>query len=161
MPQLDFSTYASQIFWLLLGFIILYLFMARVALPRIGAILTNREERISSDLRKAEELKQEAVSTKADFASALNEAKISAAQIMDNVHSQTAKTLASRHAQLDKTLEQQQQQAEKSLAKLSAETKQKMNEASVDLICEITEKLIGKKLEASYVKEKLLQNSSN
>ena len=33
MPQLDFSTYGNQIFWLLVTLVVIYLILSRVALP--------------------------------------------------------------------------------------------------------------------------------
>ena len=64
MPQLDFATFASQIFWLVVTFGVLYLIMARSALPVIREVLQTRQTRIFEDLRKAEKLKEEAQEAK-------------------------------------------------------------------------------------------------
>ena len=45
MPQLDFSTWGNQVFWLVLALIAIYFILSRVALPRIGAILAERQPR--------------------------------------------------------------------------------------------------------------------
>ena len=42
MPQLDFSTYSNQIFWLVLTLIAIYLILVKVALPRVAAVLSER-----------------------------------------------------------------------------------------------------------------------
>ena len=60
LPQLDVQTYASQIFWLVVSFIVLYFLVAKVAMPRISEVLEERQERIEDDLDKAETLKKEA-----------------------------------------------------------------------------------------------------
>ena len=57
LPQLDVQTYASQIFWLVVSFIVLYFLVAKVAMPRISEVLEERQERIEDDLDKAETLK--------------------------------------------------------------------------------------------------------
>ena len=57
MPQLDFSTWGNQIFWLVLTLIAIYLILSRVALPRIGAILAERQGTITNDIAAAEDLK--------------------------------------------------------------------------------------------------------
>ncbi|MGJ8557588.1 MAG: F0F1 ATP synthase subunit B', partial [Sulfitobacter geojensis] len=49
MPQLDFSTWGNQIFWLVLALIAIYLILSRVALPRIGAVLAERSGTITND----------------------------------------------------------------------------------------------------------------
>ena len=57
MPQLDFSTFPNQIFWLLITLVVIYLLLSRVALPRIGGILAERAGTITNDLAAAEDLK--------------------------------------------------------------------------------------------------------
>ena len=61
MPQLDFSTWPNQIFWLLVTLVVIYLVLSRIALPRIGAVLADRKSTITNDLAAADELKQKAV----------------------------------------------------------------------------------------------------
>jgi F-type H+-transporting ATPase subunit b len=53
MPQLDFTTYSSQIFWFLLCFTALYLCVSRMILPRISGILQNRKNIVDADLSSA------------------------------------------------------------------------------------------------------------
>ena len=61
MPQLDFSTYGNQIFWLLVTLVVIYFILSRVALPRIAAVLAERQGTITNDLAAAEDLKAKAV----------------------------------------------------------------------------------------------------
>ena len=44
MPQLEISTFPSQIFWLVVSFLILYIIMAKVIVPRISSVIKNREK---------------------------------------------------------------------------------------------------------------------
>src|SRR3989338_3733239 len=53
MPQFDFTTYSSQIFWFLLCFITLYLTTYFVILPRIRDIIAKRRETVDSDILSA------------------------------------------------------------------------------------------------------------
>ena len=59
MPQLCFDWFGNQIFWLLVTLVIIYLVLSRVALPRIAAILAERQGAITNDIAAAEELKAE------------------------------------------------------------------------------------------------------
>ncbi len=43
MPQLDFGHFPNQIFWLVVTLVVIYLILSRVALPRIGSILAQRQ----------------------------------------------------------------------------------------------------------------------
>jgi len=56
MPQLDFTTYSSQIFWFVVCFSILYITLSKVILPRIAAILEERNNLIQGDLGVAKDL---------------------------------------------------------------------------------------------------------
>jgi F-type H+-transporting ATPase subunit b len=71
LPQLDVQTYASQIFWLITSFIVLYFLVAKVAMPRISEVLEERQERIEDDLDKAETLKKEADVVRVEYEKAL------------------------------------------------------------------------------------------
>ncbi len=55
MPQLDFSTFLPQIFWLFLSLSILYLILSRYALPRISDVIEERKDIIAQDIDKAKE----------------------------------------------------------------------------------------------------------
>ena len=50
MPQLDFSTFANQIFWLVVTLVVIYLVLSKVALPRIASVLAERQGTITNDL---------------------------------------------------------------------------------------------------------------
>jgi F-type H+-transporting ATPase subunit b len=58
MPQLDTSFYLSQIFWLSISFILLYLSFDRFIYQKINDIVSKRQEKISQDLKGAEEMKK-------------------------------------------------------------------------------------------------------
>ena len=56
-PPFQKETFASQLVWLVLVFVALYLLMSRIALPRIGSILEQRRQHVEADLAEAERLK--------------------------------------------------------------------------------------------------------
>src|SRR5260370_16821453 len=58
-PPFQKDTFPSQLFWLAITFIALYVVMARIALPQIGAIFQARRDRISGDLPEAQTLKNQ------------------------------------------------------------------------------------------------------
>jgi len=75
LPQLDTSTFPTQLFWLAVSFTLLYLLLSRVTLPRVRRLVGAREERISGDLERAEQLRSEAEIMAADADRRLAEAK--------------------------------------------------------------------------------------
>ena len=84
MPQLDFSTFAPQIIWLVITFTALYFLMARVALPRISTVLEERRDRVANDLDEAEQLKRDTDTAIANYETSLAEARAKAHEIANS-----------------------------------------------------------------------------
>ncbi len=93
MPQLDFSTFPNQIFWLVVTLIVIYLLMSRVALPRIASVLTERHGAIQSDLDKADEMKAKAVEAEIAYNQALVDARSEAQSIVAHARAEIQKDL--------------------------------------------------------------------
>jgi F-type H+-transporting ATPase subunit b len=91
LPQLDIETYASQIFWLIVTFIVLYFLVAKIAMPRIAEVLEGRQERIEDDLDKAETLKKEAYLVRVEYEKALSSAREEAHEATRRVQEEIAK----------------------------------------------------------------------
>ena len=60
MPQLDVSTFSSQIFWVLVGFLLVYIFMSTVVTPALKGTLDNRASHVDAILKNVEKLRTEA-----------------------------------------------------------------------------------------------------
>ena len=60
MPQLDPKYWASQAFWLILVFSLLYLSISKFFIPKIKNSLDDRENKIKDDLDEAKNLKENA-----------------------------------------------------------------------------------------------------
>ncbi len=75
MPQLDPSTYVSQLFWLGLCFLALYLILSYWALPRISRTLEKRDKTITDYLNKASTSRERAEDLLAEYEKILQEAR--------------------------------------------------------------------------------------
>ena len=82
LPQLDFTTFPSQIFWLAVTCFVLFHLMNKVALPRISSVLEERADAIADDLDRAEEFKRKATEAEADYHQALADARAEAGKIV-------------------------------------------------------------------------------
>ncbi len=91
MPQFDASTFASQVFWLVITFTILFILMWKVALPRVGETLDKRRQKISSDIEKAEQLKVSAEKMKFELEETLTAAKSKAQEVIAKANLAIAK----------------------------------------------------------------------
>lgn len=82
MPQLDFASFGNQIFWLLVALALIYLILSRVALPRIGRILGDRQGLMTADLAAAEDFKRKAREAESAYDKALADARAQANKIV-------------------------------------------------------------------------------
>ena len=82
LPQLDFTTYTPQIFWMFVFFIILYVFFAKKTLPEISSAVENRREKIEGDLDNAQDLKEQADKVRGEYEEALQEARQKASETL-------------------------------------------------------------------------------
>jgi F-type H+-transporting ATPase subunit b len=81
MPQLDFSTWPNQIFWLVVTLAAIYFVLTRLALPRIGGVLAERNDFITNHIAEADDLKQKALKAEKAYGEALAQARANAAKI--------------------------------------------------------------------------------
>jgi F-type H+-transporting ATPase subunit b len=115
-PPFQKETFASQLLWLALFFVALYLIAAKLALPRVGAIMAERKGHLDGDLAEAERMKDEADAAAAAYEKALAEAR-ARAQAMANEarHTLNAKAEVERQA-LEQKLNARLAKAEQTIA---------------------------------------------
>ncbi len=117
MPQLCFEWFPNQMFWLVVTLVVIFLVLSRVALPRIAAILAERQGTITNDIAAAEDLKARAVEAEEAYNKALADARTEAQAIV-------AKAKAEIQADLDVAI----QKADAEIAAKSAESEKAIGE---------------------------------
>jgi F-type H+-transporting ATPase subunit b len=143
MPQLDFSTFPNQIFWLLVTLTIIYLVLSRVALPRIGSVLAERKGTITNDLAAAEELKQKAVQAEAAYQDALTTARVEAAKIVAAAKADIQKDLDKATAKADADIAAKTAESEKAIADIRAGSAEAVKTVALDTVRELVAALGG------------------
>jgi F-type H+-transporting ATPase subunit b len=113
MPQLDPSTFPTQIFWLVICFAVLYFLMWKVALPRIGEVLQERQERIDDDLEKAEKLRNDAARVLEAYERTMAEGREKAQAILREAGERLAREAAERQRALAERLKRDSGEAER------------------------------------------------
>ncbi len=143
MPQLDFSTWPNQIFWLLVTLVVIYLVLSKVALPRIGAVLADRKSTITNDLAAAEELKQKAVEAEKAYNDALANARTEAAKIIAAAKAEIQKDLDAATAKADAEISARAAESEKSIAAIRDGAAAAVAEVARDTAAELVAALGG------------------
>ena len=104
MPQLDFSTFPSQAFWLVVSFALMWLVMAKMIVPKITDILNQRQRKIDDYLTAAGEFKQTAEEALEKYERVLREANAEAAENLRKAGEELEKKIAAREAENSRRL---------------------------------------------------------
>ena len=83
MPQLDFSTFLPQIFWLFISRSFLYIVLSRYALPRVSDVIEERKDIIAQDIDSAKEYSEESEKAIEELNLKLSEAKTSSQNLIN------------------------------------------------------------------------------
>lgn len=143
MPQLDFSTFPNQIFWLLVTLVVIYFVLSRVALPRIGSVIATRRGAITSDLMAAEELKQRAVQAERSYNDALVRAREDAARIVAQTRADIQKDLDAATAAADAAIGVKAAEAARALDEIRAGAAEAIATVARDTAQEVVQALGG------------------
>jgi F-type H+-transporting ATPase subunit b len=143
MPQLDLSTFPSQIFWLAVFFVVLYLLMAKLAMPKIERVIDERRRRIDTDLDKAGQMKTEAEAVIAAYEKALADARHQAQLTMKETSDKLAALAAERQRQAGAVIAERTAVAEKRIATAKSAALADLRGVAVDVARTAAAKLIG------------------
>ena len=130
MPQLDFSTFPNQRFWLIVTLVVLYLVLSRVALPRIATVLSERHGAIQRDLDKAEEMKRSAIEAENTYNKALADARAKANDIVNEAKSEIQKDLDKAIAKADLEISAKAVESEKAISAIRDSAVQSVEEVA-------------------------------
>jgi len=143
-PPFQKETFASQLIWLALFFIALYLLMSRVALPRVGGIMAARSSQIEKDLGEANRLKQESESAIAAYEKTLADARTNAQSIGAKTRDGLMAEADKRRKALEEQLNRKLEEAEKTIATTKTAAMGNVRGIAVEAAAAIVERLIGR-----------------
>lgn len=143
MPQFNPEWFASQIFWLAITFIILYLLMSRIALPRVAEILQERQEKVEEDLAKAERLRQEAQDVSQAYEQSLAEARAQAQKILREAQEDIARHQSDRHQAFTQELNKKVEEAEQRIEAAKQDAMKNLDSAAAEVAQSAALKLMG------------------
>ncbi|WP_439527806.1 F0F1 ATP synthase subunit B [Pannonibacter sp.] len=142
-PPFDPTHFVSQLFWLLISFVVFYWIMKNVALPRIAGILEDRRDRIAGDLAEADRLKRETDEAIAAYEQALAEARGRARSIANDTRDKLkAETTATRE-QAEAGIAAKIADAEARIGGIKAAALVQVGDIAVETSTALVEALIG------------------
>ncbi|MGA9254766.1 MAG: F0F1 ATP synthase subunit B' [Roseobacter sp.] len=143
MPQLDFSTWGNQIFWLVITLVVIYMVLSKVALPRIAGILAERQGTITNDVAAAEDLKVRAQEAEAAYDKALVDARAEAHRIVAEAKAEIQTDLNAAIAKADAEIAAKAAESEKAIAEVRAGAATAVEQVAKDTAHEIVAAMGG------------------
>jgi F-type H+-transporting ATPase subunit b len=152
MPQLDPKYWASQAFWLILVFTILYISIARFYLPKIKSNLDDRENKIKDDIEDANKFKESAELKMKEYEKILENAKKEVIKIHLESKNRLDKDIKIKKEIIEKEIEKEILKAQKEIGELKKGSVSDIQKISENIASNIIETISGDKLNESSIK---------
>ena len=152
MPQLDPTYWASQGFWLILIFTILYISISKFYLPKIKDNLDNRENKIKEDLENANKFKEQSEAKLKEYEFILENAKKEVSKIHFESKNILDKEIQSKKDMIEKEIEKELVKAQKDITELKKNSISSIQKISENIAANIIENISGEKLNESSIK---------
>ncbi len=143
LPQLDVTTFANQIFWLVVTVLLLYWVVAKIALPRIAAVISDRQGAITGDLMAAEEFKLKAKEAETAYDKALADARSEAQKIVAANRVEIQKELDAAIAHADAEISARTAESEKRIREIRQSSETDAREVARDVTAELVRSFGG------------------
>ena len=142
-PPFDVATFGSQILWLVICFGILYWVISRVAVPRIGGIISSREDKVDGDLAAADKLRAQTEKAIADYEAALAAARTKAQRIAQDTRDANKAEADAKRATVEADLAKKMAGAEASIQKAKTEALGHVDAIAADTAAALVRQLTG------------------
>jgi F-type H+-transporting ATPase subunit b len=152
MPQLDPTYWASQAFWLILTFTVLYISIAKLYLPKIKNNLDDRENKIKDDLEAANKFKDLSELKLKEYEKILENSKKEVIKIHLESKNKLDKDIQTKKDVMDKEIETEITKAQQEINELKKNSILDIQNISKDLASNIIENISGDKLNESSIK---------
>ncbi len=154
-PPLDPSTLSPQLVWLAISFVALYALMKRVAIPRIGGVIEERQDRIRRDIDAAERLKEEVDAAMKTYEKSLSEARTNATTIARETRDKLAGEVERERATVEAETASKLAGAEARIADTKRKALASVSDIAADIAGPVIKQLTGKDVSAEEVKRAL------
>lgn len=150
MPQLDLATFTPQLFWLAVNIAFLYVMLNWFVLPAILRVAELRAATRSSDLSRAQAMKDEAEAVRCAYEQAMSDARARAQALFSEAEEKAEQSLARSLADLQRNTSAEISQAEARIREQRDRLIASLGEATAELAAEVVEKLTRRRPDAKH-----------
>ena len=152
MPQLDPKYWASQAFWLILVFTVLYFSISKFYLPKIKNNLDDRENRIKDDIEDANKSKELTENKFKEYEKILRDAKKEVIKIKLESKIKLTKDIQEKKEKIENEIEKEISKAQKEIFELKKNSILDVQKISNEIAANIIESMTGDRLNESSIK---------
>ena len=153
LPQLNPADFSPQLAWLAVTFVVLYLILSRVTLPRIGEVLEERRDRVQRDLDAAERFKTDTDAALAAYEKALSDARQKASSMAKEVRDRLASDTESERTRIESDLNAKLADAEQRITATKTKALSSVDEIAAETASAVVGKLLGEDVSPAEVKK--------
>lgn len=143
MPQFEPSVFLPQLVWLAAIFAVLYFFVVRPTLPKVGRVIDERETRVAGDLDAAEQAKGAADEIRTRYDEGMAEARKVAQAAVVAARDKAAQAAEVRMAAVSASLDAMSDEAMNALASARAAAQATLATTAADLTADAVRRLAG------------------
>ena len=151
MPQLNPEFWAAQVFWLILIFIVLYLIVSKVFLPKITYSVENRKSKVVNDLHEAQKLKEQAEKKLEEYNQIIDETKKEAKKIIAESNKSLESDIKNKKQKLDEQIDQEIKTVEKEIKDLKKTSIESISKIASEISGEMIKLIIDSEVNKSSV----------
>ena len=159
MPQLDPTYWASQAFWLVLIFTMLYLVLSKLFIPKIKESIDDRENKIKDDLDEAQKLKIIAEEKLKEYELAIENAKKEVQKTLFESKNKLNTEIKNKKKEFAKEIETEVKNTEQEIKKLKKESLANIAAISEEITSKVIEMVSGEPLNQSSIKAAVLEST--
>jgi F-type H+-transporting ATPase subunit b len=151
MPQIEqlSEIFASQLFWLLLVFGTIYFGIGRGMVPKIQAVVEDRDRRIAEDLAAAPRAREEAEATEADYREKIDASRSEAMKLAQEAKQKAALQTEKKMRSVDDKIGAKIAEAEERIRAASDQARRELEPVAAEAAAELVAKLTGRKVDAA------------
>jgi F-type H+-transporting ATPase subunit b len=142
-PPFQTETFASQLVSLAIAFAALYLIVSRIALPRVGGLLDQRQKAIEGDVAEAQQMKEASDAALKAYETELASARARAQGIGADTREKLNAASEVERKRLDDRLSQKLAEAEKTIASTREAAMRNVRGIAADAAAAIVQRLTG------------------
>ena len=157
MPQLDPEYWPSQVFWLIIIFIIIYILISKIFIPKIKSSIDMREDKIRKDLEEAKTFKEQAELKLKEYNSLMENAKLDVKKIISKSRQKLNEDMQIKREEIQKKIDSEISNAEIEIKKLKNDSFQKVNLISQDIVSNLIKDIFGEDLNKSSIEASVSQ----